>query len=131
MTAAKHTPGPWEASQGSNRGNIGIKARGAAELFRVAYVPVLPMDDLPEEAQANARLIAAAPELLAACRAALETGVHAIGCAYSAHMKPRLKKEAGPGRDRETARLEASAPPCSCHIGLLGAAIAKATGGGR
>ena len=63
-----HTPGPWGTAQGQNAGNIGVRARGAAELFRVAYVPVLPMDGCREEAEANARLIAAAPELLSALK---------------------------------------------------------------
>lgn len=74
MTAAKHTPGPWFAR---------IRGPVAAGIFHedangplIASVPenYITSDNqevLDAEGQANARLIAAAPDLLAACEGAL------------------------------------------------------------
>ena len=67
----KHTPGPWDALKGRD-GNIrGIKGRHGPEI-----VNVINWNGISSPAssvgQANARLIAAAPELLEACMAAAE-----------------------------------------------------------
>ena len=59
----KHTPGPWEVEVGSAM----LADNGVASLGRLRVVAVTPV--LYENAQADAHLIAAAPELLAACRA--------------------------------------------------------------
>jgi hypothetical protein len=65
-TKATHTPGPWEVS--TKRGlNITAKTRGGADFALAAVWTTLT----GEAADANARLIAAAPDLLAACEAAL------------------------------------------------------------
>jgi len=80
-TEAKHTPGPWfhrpeELHEGKHRvaGRcpsvytvIDGKAFGIADALRIQVVPP-GRDDI---AEANARLIAAAPDLLEACRKAL------------------------------------------------------------
>lgn len=65
-----HTPGPWENEDGE------ITARGAvvANVYQADDFPCLDDADRPaaeEECKANARLIAAAPDLLEACRSAL------------------------------------------------------------
>lgn len=64
MGEAKHTPGPWTHCQEDNfittrdgRGLLEWQARS--------------LHVTPEERDANARLIAAAPDLLKACRQAL------------------------------------------------------------
>lgn len=65
MSAAKHTPGPWKLeiihlSTGRNRHvRASSPSRGVAEVWG-------PDED--KESDANARLIAAAPELLEALR---------------------------------------------------------------
>jgi hypothetical protein len=64
----KYTPGPWKAQEFAGQINIWGKPKGAA----VAYDCRTPAD---------ARLIAAAPELLAACRAIEESH---LGGHYSA-----------------------------------------------
>ena len=67
-TRTEHTPGPWEASPA--RRSIIIQTDDlliAETLNRVGY------DQTNEEAEANARLIAAAPELLARLRVAVAT----------------------------------------------------------
>lgn len=60
---AKHTPGPWFADTGSD-GSIGIQPQIG---FMVASVAMTP----PHRAQANAALIAAAPDMLEALNWAL------------------------------------------------------------
>lgn len=81
-SAGKHTPGPWAA------GNERVLGPGGKKLFE-CYSKLRTM----QECQANAHLIAAAPDMLAALR------------------------------------LVERSHPTSKHIGVIRAAIAKATGG--
>lgn len=72
MTAA-HTPGPWPITETGDgkRFVIGEGLVGGPKGYEVAEVY---SDDAPyEEAIANARVIAAAPDLLIACR-------HLVAC---------------------------------------------------
>lgn len=59
----QHTPGPWTA-----HGTV-VNQEGERFEYPVATTGISPVPT--EEAFANARLIAAAPELLAACQRAL------------------------------------------------------------
>ena len=81
MGAATHTPGQWFVKQTmpeltSDRGEQGkvilIEVGDPADPSVLAMLPILPgfLDELT--VSANARLIAAAPELLAASRLALD-----------------------------------------------------------
>jgi len=75
MIEATHTPGPWEiegpASYRAGEVAIGTVANDNDSWSELATV-VVRVDGLPSpEGEANARLIAAAPDLLAACRLAL------------------------------------------------------------
>lgn len=75
----KHTPGPWRASKVRHGPQIGSHAHRHHEVFSdcgtgVAVLVWPSEDDGPgvrDERAATARLIAAAPELLAACEDAL------------------------------------------------------------
>ena len=69
MTNMKHTPGPWE-----HRGLTMISGRKADDV-KFTLANVTPAGDLhyATESAANARLIAAAPELLEALGLALAT----------------------------------------------------------
>jgi len=87
----KHTPGPWFAS------NIGLGPEGKGPF-------TFPLGSDAETAAANARLIAAAPEMLAALRDAAGT--------LSRFSRPG--KGLGPLGERTMARIQV--------------AIAKATG---
>lgn len=65
---SKHTPGPWMVSPYNTMGIFDDKKRPIA----VAYEGVHSYDiELPER-EANAKLIAAAPEMLEALRACVE-----------------------------------------------------------
>ncbi len=101
MSAAKHTPGPWEAQMPS-RHKISVVTPDERELY-IGCVPLA-------EAEANARLIAAAPELLAACETLLSN----------------LRTLDDAGRSNPAAW---SRDTFASQVRLLQDAIAKATGG--
>jgi hypothetical protein len=106
---SKHTPGPWKASITAER--LGEKRtfiysetkekQDRSEYRPAPLVTILEVCVDKDEHEANAALIAAAPELLAA----VEIGLNAIENEYPAGEMEKLK-------------------------GILRAAIAKATGKG-
>jgi len=63
-----HTPGPWHATLDEPLITVETGERGDAEICVVE--PRATAGGFTDEEKANARLIAAAPDLLAACRAA-------------------------------------------------------------
>jgi len=81
MTGGNHTPGPWHHGKmfetthdGVDRAFFGIGTEVAPT--HIGYASVTGLVN-QAEAEANARLIVAAPELLEACKALLEwTGKH-------------------------------------------------------
>ena len=69
---AEHTPGPWERLRRSGQDNSGSIAVGQKDSPHVCSVRYSQHPEFPlEVAEANARLIAAAPELLEAAKSAL------------------------------------------------------------
>lgn len=80
MSKAMHTPGPWCVEDPMGPELLSVIARGDRPVYEwrhVAQVSVQPepdeADDIPaREAEANARLIAAAPDLLAALKDMLD-----------------------------------------------------------
>ncbi len=68
--SAKHTPGPWYANSVRVIGDAKGCDIGAANGANVALVHYDPLDAEPPEVKANARLIAAAPDMLAALKEA-------------------------------------------------------------
>jgi hypothetical protein len=76
MTKTIHTPGPWEFFDAlDTEGDPTISIRGDGEF--IATMDTCSKNGgpyvLPPKGQANARLIAAAPELLALCKELLDT----------------------------------------------------------
>ena len=112
-----HTSGPWDVSQIGRRndGSLAVMGEGPEGRYPVAYVNVataqprgkahLATDDISE---ANARLIAAAPDLLETLK--------------------RLTNEMQVASSRGT---PAKAGWFDLRLSMARAAIAKATGGGR
>ena len=65
-----HTPGEWEVHPHTAKDSFIVMARDEAGRFDVAYAPFINETPDPKAtAYANARLVAAAPELLAALKA--------------------------------------------------------------
>lgn len=75
MSAAKHTPGPWSILPLEDGAKF-LRVRGTQLGFRYkvcdVHAPFQHNKDEVLESQANARLIAAAPDLLAALQVARE-----------------------------------------------------------
>jgi hypothetical protein len=71
---AEHTPGPWRTYGPDSQDANWIIAYDGQEIYvsEIAKIPATWNHILDERKAANARLIAAAPDLLAACEAALE-----------------------------------------------------------
>jgi len=61
MNETKHTPGPWEVCV-NDAGQFDVCEEGAGDM-------ICDLAECPKNAEANVCLIAAAPELLAACKA--------------------------------------------------------------
>jgi hypothetical protein len=71
MSIAKHTPGPWEARTFLVRGGV----RMSDTICHVGSSTSLP-PNRSHETEANARLIAAAPDMLAALKAMVLNDTH-------------------------------------------------------
>ncbi len=65
MSETKHTPGPWRTATGFVRAKTGVICQLSHPHSLLRFVSY-------DEEIANARLIAAAPDLLAACKMAKE-----------------------------------------------------------
>ncbi len=77
-TTGKHTPGPWEVGDGGVRGSehtIYCSDRTGSAVATVKFEPIDLTGRSPHERAANARLIAAAPDLLAACKMVADIAV--------------------------------------------------------
>jgi len=76
----RHTPGPWRIAQDdpykASESNLYDQKQVTAGEFVITCIPFGRTDELRKEAEANARLIAASPELLEACRFALKYHQH-------------------------------------------------------
>ena len=66
MSAAAHTPGPWH-TPARKHGTRYVEARIGCGLLQ--EVAACGPTEVPEQQEANARLIAAAPDMLAALKA--------------------------------------------------------------
>ncbi len=66
-TAPAHTPGPWKAELSQDGIYWEIQGRPESGL-NVAIIPMAVVGETDVEREANARLIAAAPDLLEACK---------------------------------------------------------------
>lgn len=95
-----HTPGPWEACDGANVSINEIATIVPNHVRRTFYDDkgrrchqfVADCNELPEAA-ANARLIAAAPDLLEALRAFVDRYVELVNCGDCGHWNPEEETE--------------------------------------
>lgn len=73
LNETKHTPGPWELAYELDGDGDAVRVSRAGHNFDVALVYGHGGDALSDhERNANARLVAAAPDLLSALRAVVE-----------------------------------------------------------
>mgnify|MGYP007071651766 CR=1 FL=1 len=84
---AEHTPGPWEVAPDDDGPRHVIAVDGV--LIATAYT----YQRTKATVSANARLIAAAPSLLEACQAAVESANVNEGTVYTMHDKGRAAYE--------------------------------------
>ncbi len=68
MSTPSHTPGPWHVL------NHSMQCIIRSENFEETFTNIAVTPGLNGNAEANARLIAAAPDLLEACKSALDEG---------------------------------------------------------
>lgn len=71
----KHTPGPWAENWSTRTNNEPCKGwfvEAESAYDRDTYGAIANLPDGRENTEANARLIAAAPELLEACKALMQ-----------------------------------------------------------
>lgn len=77
----KYTKGPWKMAGLSESGKDHVKVTGTqlGGVFKIAHIPFLRINDMPDitagnikEATANAKLIAASPDLLEALEGLLD-----------------------------------------------------------
>jgi hypothetical protein len=74
FTNTKHTPGPWRVKKSTRFNEHGIQEYAWVGFGRIGDESTILSVNLPsEENEANARLIAAAPELLQAIKEIKET----------------------------------------------------------
>ena len=95
-----HTPGPWRTN------GEGVFRDWPMGVVQIANIGSAAYGD--DEKSANARLIAAAPDLLEVLREVFRNGIHQPRCLFEAHGAPE---------------------PCACYISEAGNAIAKAEEG--
>lgn len=70
---SKHTPGPWRTIESANKTTRTVVGPDFPGQGYIADVNLCRTNDAQDvDGEANARLIAAAPELLAACRKVIE-----------------------------------------------------------
>ena len=99
-TETSHTPGPWTANQFGNQGVWDIH-RSTPTLDGGYFGRVEPLHvtrEALDEAAANARLIAAAPDLLAACLHASKfaaDGSYEDFCEMKEHLLDAIAKAGG------------------------------------
>lgn len=65
--SAKHTPGPWRVKRSESKPAFNVVGTKVGCKYKIARCPYISDDD-KQEAEANAKLIAAAPELLKALK---------------------------------------------------------------
>ena len=76
MPTASHTPGPWKMIEvGNSIGIVPAKRPPGVSKRDIEDIAAVNLDGDQYDAHANARLIAAAPDLLAACESALKAMV--------------------------------------------------------
>lgn len=110
MLRPKHTPGPWKSTAEDQQHDLGENfyilggpdyACHIAEMLNADHFPCIPDDEVEDyeiEVEGNARLIAAAPELLdvaiTLCNQFAQAGVNAVADSNDPHEMLHFKARA-------------------------------------
>jgi hypothetical protein len=91
----KHTPGPWQAH--SHQWSLCVVGNidGPLDNGEMHYTPVCDVSDIPDAADANMRLICAAPELLALLQEAYASPLRTEGSDWWTRVIAAIKKATG------------------------------------
>ncbi len=81
MSESKHTPGPWRVEKTGKPSKRVFAGDELIATIRHFFTGVDDVGPLPSQTRANARLIAAAPDLLEACEAFAAFERHTPDCA--------------------------------------------------
>jgi hypothetical protein len=97
VSAATHTPGPWEARASTDTVDYGIVVRDARAkdgwaVIAEAFSEIRHAGERAPEALHNARLIAAAPKMLQELRAARAYIQKQCNCLHDSHVNPSTGK---------------------------------------
>ena len=99
MSSVKHTPGPWKVNADEYGNVLGVRAANDATICQINWM-IRKRGGL--QAEANARLIAAAPDLLAVLKEFVKDSEcdadgekHPKDCWHCAAMAAILKAEGG------------------------------------
>jgi hypothetical protein len=91
---SKHTPGPWVSSDNGPAFDSYIHAlKNNGDAFK--FVAMIPIKTNPKETRANAQLIAAAPEMLAALERVMQLQVSVQGDEVFDQVVAAIKKAKG------------------------------------
>ncbi len=83
--STKHTQGNWEVSKHGNNDSFGVHAEGCANDLAI----VIGGNEQGGEAEANAKLIAAAPDMLEALQACMDSFDYMGGLNHAASRHAR------------------------------------------
>lgn len=112
MSKKAHTPGPWRIERGKKYGDFLIwSAHGETEVSS-HWIATLKCESCPAHEEGNARLIAAAPDLLEALEACHK--------ALNSIVDPK---------DSAETSIQGSYEMCEKAEAIARAALSKATGG--
>jgi hypothetical protein len=96
MPEMKHTPGPWRAGYASEMERAVQMLVRAEQIDGQPYVAVVPSRGIGDHSHmANARLIAAAPDLLMACIAAFKSKGGALPISTWLEIQAAVEKATG------------------------------------
>ncbi len=119
---SKHTRGPWQLLPDEpGRGHLRVRGTILGDRWKIADIPKFDQEAFAEETKANARLITAAPQILAALKAVEWEGFderHGMNRCPSCHgVKPQYIRELS-GAVLSGAVLVGHAPGCQLHDAL-------------
>lgn len=93
MTQTKHTPGPWEVKHSESKPAFNVVGKYLGGKYKIARCPyIADVKVEKEEAEANAKLIAAAPDMIEILKEVLPYLIGGIHIRLSLKVDAIIKK---------------------------------------